>query len=120
MKKRIFAIVIDYLIILFICLIPLFIYAMANAFNVFEALNSVTSFSMLLLILKDLPFKNASIGKRIMKIEIRKENNEVPSICQIILRNITIIIWPIECLLILLKKKRIGDIICNTKVIEKN
>ncbi len=120
MKKRILAMFIDYLIVLLISLIPLFVYAMVNDFNVFEAVNSIISFSMFLLILKDLLYKNASIGKKIMKIEIRKKDNEFPSITTVILRNITVIIWPLECLLILLKKDRIGDIICDTKVIEVN
>ncbi len=120
MKKRIIAMIIDFIIILLICQIPLHIYAMLKDFNIFEATNSVIATVMILTIFKDAVFKNASIGKKIMKIEIRKDDNKIPPISIIILRNITVIIWPLECLLILMRKKRIGDIICNTKIVEIN
>lgn len=118
MKKRIYAIIIDYLIILAICQIPLIIYTMLKDFNIFEALDSKITIVMILTIFKDLTFRNASIGKKIMKIEIRKRDNKVPTITTIIIRNITVAIWPLECILILMKKDRLGDLMCDTKIIE--
>lgn len=119
MKNRIIAMTIDYVIILLICQISLIIYASLKEFNVFEATNSIIATVMILTIFKDVVFKNASIGKKIMKIEIRKEDDKIPPISTVILRNLTVIIWPLECLLIVMRKKRIGDIICGTKVAEK-
>ncbi len=116
MKNRIIAMVIDYIIILLICQISLIIYASLKEFNVFEATNSITALVMILTISKDVVFKNASVGKKIIKIEVRKEDDKIPTLSTIILRNITVIIWPLECMLILMRKKRIGDIICDTKV----
>jgi len=120
MKKRIIAMMIDYIIILVICHIPLIIYIELADFNIFEAIDSMISLVMILVIFKDLIFRNASIGKKIMKLEIRKQDNKIPPIYAIILRNITVSIWPLECILILMNKNRIGDMIFNTKVIEVN
>ena len=115
MRERILALLIDFLIIMSICLIPLIIYSIVTGI---EAMNSYISTVTLLILLKDLPFKNASIGKKIMKIEVRKTNNQIPSIFIIIIRNITVCIWLLECILLLMNKKRIGDWICDTKVVE--
>ena len=120
MKKRISAMIIDYFIILAVSQIPLIIYTIVSDFNIFEALNSVIMIVMILVIFKDFVFRNASIGKKIMKLEIRKSDDKIPSITAIIFRNITVSIWPLECILILMKKTGIGDLICDTKVVEVN
>lgn len=126
MRKRILAMIIDYLIIsLIISLIvhvPLFVYAYISKPEL-DILFDDTLFTfimglcLILILFKDLLFKNKSIGKKIMGIEIRDNNNKIPSFPILIFRNITVIIWPIECLLILLKKNRIGDTIFKTKIV---
>lgn len=122
MRKRIVAMIIDYYIILLIVYIPLFFYVCINKPEP-DILFDDTLFTfimascVILILFKDLLFKNKSIGKKIMGIEIRDNNNKIPSFPILILRNITVIIWPIECLLILLKKNRIGDTIFKTKIV---
>ena len=50
-----------------------------------------------------------SIGKRIMKIKVVDLNGNKASLFNLIIRNITIFIWPVEALLVLLNKERLGD-----------
>lgn len=59
-----------------------------------------------------------SIGKRIMKIKIVNENGNIPNKIQIIIRSITFLIWPVEAFLVLMDKKRLGDRLARTNVIE--
>lgn len=68
--------------------------------------------------LKDFVFKNASIGKKILRMEILTMSNKKPTIMPLVLRNLFVIIWPIEILLILILNRRIGDLVFKTKVVE--
>ncbi len=74
------------------------------------------SIVLLGLVLKDI-FGGRSIGKRIMKIKVVRKSGEKASFLRLILRNISIVIWPIEALLLLIGRGKIGDIIANTKVV---
>ena len=67
-------------------------------------------------ILKDI-IGGRSIGKRVTKIKVVKKTGLKASWPRLILRNITILIWPIEALLLLIGKERIGDFIAETKVV---
>ena len=71
----------------------------------------------LLSMLKDI-FNGASIGKRIVKIKVVDENNQKPSIGKLILRNLTLVIWPLEFYFLLNNKIKIGDRITKTQVVE--
>lgn len=116
-KKRLLAIIIDYYLILFLSSIP-FIILIGNTLKITTfSFNIYISLVMTFLILKDLVFKNASIGKKIMKIEVLKSNNYKPDMLIIILRNSFLIFWPIEAILFFVKGKRLGDIFLNTKVV---
>ena len=74
-----------------------------------------------LVLVKDI--KNGqSKGKKIMRIAVRDLSNpkQIPGKTKLILRNITLILWPIEIILLLLLKKRIGDMISSTCVVYDN
>ena len=74
-----------------------------------------------LVLVKDI--KNGqSKGKKIMRIAVRDLSNpkQIPVKAKLILRNITLILWPIEIILLLLLKRRIGDIISSTCVVYDN
>lgn len=118
--KRILAIAIDFWMFQFLFL-PSF--ALPMAFNLeYIDLNTafnVYMFSVLIgMIIKDTVFKNASLGKKLLKIEIRFINNEIPSTISLIFRNFFLIIFPIEVLFIIINKNRIGDILFETEVVE--
>ncbi|MFD2697935.1 RDD family protein [Mesonia sediminis] len=66
--------------------------------------------------------KGVGPGKWIMGIMVRDENNhtEIPSIGRLFIRNLLIIIWPIEFIALAVSqdKKRLGDKIAKTSVLK--
>lgn len=75
----------------------------------------------ILVLTKDLLFKNQSIGKKIFGIEIVDlKTRKSPKIWQLLVRNIFIIpLLIIEMLMVLFSDRRIGDIVCDTVVLKK-
>ena len=70
------------------------------------------------IVLKDFTFKNASIGKRIFKLEVVKTDGTKLMTVDIIKRNISIIvILPVEIFLIIIDNRRIGDIWAKTSIV---
>ena len=59
-----------------------------NLDNIFYYININLVIFTFLFLLKDLVFRNASIGKRALNLEILKSDNTVPSVSTLILRNI--------------------------------
>jgi elongation factor Tu len=107
--KRSLAFFIDFSIVCFL-------YAIVSFIAPLHDISLIITF--LLLIFKDITFRNASIGKKIMNIEIRGYNNKLPNLTTIILRNVFLILWPIEILIFLIYNKSIGDMIFGTKIID--
>ena len=123
--KRIGAFFIDLIIIAVIYEIPFFILVMIPMFQgamtdslIIQRTLLCTFFGYILFIFKDV-FKNGSLGKRIMKLKIiDSETKENASTGKRILRNITWIISWIEFLVYLAAKKRLGDMLAKTDVVE--
>lgn len=70
---------------------------------------------LIIFLTRDLWFSNGSIGKKLMKIKLVAANN---SIISKILRNITTLLWPLEGIVLLIYKKRIGDMLFRTDVVD--
>lgn len=71
-----------------------------------------------LFIFRDLMFGNASIGKKICRLQVVSViDEEKAKMSQLILRNITCFILPVEVLLILTNNQRLGDMLAKTKVV---
>lgn len=89
-------------------------------FSMFNVFLGILCF-MVLPLVKDLMFKNASIGKLIMGIRVvNADNGDQPSTINLIKRNVLFYFPQIELILFLIKGgKTIGDIISNTIVVEK-
>ena|GEM_PF-2927641 len=68
--------------------------------------------------LKDLFFINASIGKRILNIEVRTNRKGDPKIWILVARNFLFILFPIELILVILTNKSIADRVFKTQLIE--
>lgn len=126
MKKRIYAALID-LILLHILQMGIFLgFAIYTIYNSsFEDKFSdylgliVVIFSFTYLIVKDYVFRNQSIGKKILKIEIVMQSDKsIPSYSTIFIRNITWIFSTLEIIVFIIKGKRFGEIITNTEVRE--
>jgi uncharacterized RDD family membrane protein YckC len=79
----------------------------------------ITAIAMIFIVFRDV-FGGRSIGKRIMKLRVvpTGEGQETASAGALILRNIFVIIWPIEALLLLSGKDRLGDKVAKTRVVE--
>ena len=117
--KRCISVYIDMMITGFISMSIILIILNFNLDNIFYYININLVIFTFLFLLKDLVFRNASIGKRALNLEILKSDNTVPSVSTLILRNIFVFLWPIDAILILANKRKIGDIIFKTKVVEK-
>ena len=120
--KRILAALIDWYILFFgIYGIILFIkYKIFNYFPNYEIYSFFINFIYIVYFLfKDLIFKNASIGKKIAKIEIVMKDNSTPKFYIIILRNIfSLFLFIADYLSILIANIKLGDIVFKTKVID--
>jgi uncharacterized RDD family membrane protein YckC len=77
--------------------------------------------SFFLFLLKD-ALNGKSIGKKIMGLAVRdsRDYNKTPNILILFLRNIFLILWPVELIIIFIDKKnqRLGDIILGATVVE--
>ena len=76
------------------------------------------------LCIRDIIFRNASLGKIIMGLRVVDVDDKKPAITKILLRNITMLIVPfigVEVLALLLSREhfRIGESLSKTKVVEK-
>ncbi len=84
----------------------------------FISVSIYTISTLAFLLLKDAIFKNASIGKRIFKLEIAKKDKTKLTIIDVIKRNIPIVILlPAEVLLLIINNRRIGDIWAKTSIV---
>jgi uncharacterized RDD family membrane protein YckC len=117
--RRTLAFLIDhFLIILFA--IALFIAVLKIESNDFLSAHSIFIFifAILLYFFRDLP-NGTGPGKSIFRLKVVNNNFEKANVKSIMLRNFTLIIWPIEFLIILVSKSglRISDRLCKTKVV---
>lgn len=120
--KRILASLIDWYILYFgIYGIILFIkYKIFYYFPNYEIYKFFVDFIYIIYFLfKDLIFKNASIGKKLVGIKIVTKDNYIPKIYIIVLRNIfDPILFVADFLSILIANIKLGDILFKTKVID--
>ncbi|MGI0518787.1 RDD family protein [Treponema denticola] len=123
-SKRIGAFLIDFIITAMIMNIPFWILVIYPTIKgqqpsdvILRTLIS-TLIAFLYLILRDLPSKG-SIGKRILKLKIiNSETKKLATSKQRFLRNITWLLNWIEIIAYIITKKRIGDRIAKTEVVE--
>ncbi|MBK8882525.1 MAG: RDD family protein [Bacteroidales bacterium] len=126
-KRRIAAIFIDHSVMSFLMVSIIFI-IMGPNFMDEKNQDSMTTIMLLVMIpgfiiyfAKD-SIKGISVGRWIMGIMIRNETDfkTTPSFWKMFIRNLFIIIWPIEFIVLAAgnDKKRIGDIVTKTIVIK--
>ncbi len=121
--RRIVAFLIDFFIIMFVSsflstLIFLIFLIFTEQKSELLILSSYILIGYILLLTKDLIFKNASIGKKILRIQILTDNNEMPKKTIIVFRNVLIFLWPISTALLIICNKKIEDFIFKTKVVD--
>jgi uncharacterized RDD family membrane protein YckC len=125
-KRRIAAFVIDHFVLTFLMVSIIFL-ALGPSFmdennpsKMMTTMLSVMIPGFILYFAKD-SLKGISVGKWTMGIMVRDENNqnEIPSFGRLFLRNLFIIIWPVEFIVLATndQKKRLGDKIAKTVVV---
>lgn len=123
-KRRIVAFLIDHFVMTFLMVTMVFI-AHPNVMNEMSKMRTnmlpIMIFGFVLYFAKD-SIKGISIGKWIMEIMVRDENNQnkIPSFGHLFLRNLFIPIFPIEFIVLATnkQKKRLGDIVAKTVVVK--
>ncbi|HQX04759.1 MAG TPA: RDD family protein [Flavobacterium sp.] len=126
-KRRIAAFMIDHLVMTFLMVSIVFIVLGPNFMDENNPSKMMTTMlfvmipGFILYFAKD-SLKGISVGKWIMGIMVRDENdqNEIPSFGRLFLRNLFIIIWPIEFIVLATneQKKRLGDKVAKTVVVK--
>lgn len=126
-KRRIAAFIIDHFLMTFLIVSVVFI-ALGQTFmgeNDPSKMVTIIMFVMIpgfiLYFSKD-SLKGISVGKWIMGIMVRDENdqNEIPSFGRLFLRNLFITIWPVEFVVLATndQKERLGDKVAKTVVVK--
>lgn len=87
-----------------------------KSFNTFYA---ILAFGMIYYVVKDI-HKGSSPGKKAIGLVVRDSENSgsIPKAHRLIIRNVTIFIWPVEFLLLLFTKRKLGDRLAGTQVIQ--
>lgn len=114
--KRLCAAVIDHIIILQYTTLPYIIISFGIRSQLLHIVSSVLFYFFF--VIKDLLFKNQSIGKKIFNLYVVDKNNDKPHPIILVLRNVLMLLWEIDVFLILLFGYKICDIIFQTKVVE--
>ncbi len=126
-KRRIVAFVIDHFVLTFLMVSIVFLALGPNFMDdnnpgkMTAIMTAVMLPGFVLYFAKD-SIKGVSVGKWIMGIMVRDDNNqnEIPSFGRLFLRNLLIIIWPVEFIVLATndQKKRLGDKIVQTVVVK--
>lgn len=89
----------------------------SNFMKPFETFNIILVIGMIYYLLKDI-YQGRSIGKRVSGIAVRDvdHSNVTPGILRLLIRNITIFLWPIELIILVLTQRRIGDLLARTQI----
>lgn len=125
-KRRIAAFMIDHFVLTFFMVSIVFLSLGPNSIDGNNPSKMTTILSVIILgfmlyFAKD-SIKGISFGKWIMAIMVRDENNhyKIPSFGRLFLRNLFIVIWPVEFIVLATSdlKKRLGDKTAKTIVVK--
>ncbi len=113
-KKRLLALFIDYFIIALAGFIILYLSRLSMPIYLQAVLRS-----LVYMFTKD-SFTGQSIGRRLLNISIiDKSSSEAISPVKALVRNIFLMIWPIEIIVLFVTGKRIGDIVTNSRIVNR-
>jgi uncharacterized RDD family membrane protein YckC len=126
-KRRIVAFMIDHLVLSFLLVFTVFIVLGPNFIDKENPSKMMTTMFAVMLpgfvlyFSKD-SIKGMSLGKWIMGLMVRdeKNTNEIPSFGRLFLRNLFVVIWPIEFIVLATsdQKRRLGDKVAKTIVVK--
>ena len=113
--KRILAFIVDYFTLIIFFIIMSFIPVNDIDFKMLLVYSLFLCLGITFLYTKDV--FGRSLGKKIMGIKIVRVDGKKPSIGRLLLRNITISIWPVEAIIVLLGYEKLGDRLAKTRLI---
>ncbi|MBQ6884110.1 MAG: RDD family protein [Clostridia bacterium] len=116
--KRLLAAFIDFLFMCYIASVTVLILTFGKMEQDYESMCISLVVVFLYALIKDIVFKDASIGKKVMKIMLVPADGKNISFIKHIKRNLTIVLAPLELFLIWSDNRRIGDIWAKTAVVE--
>ena len=117
-NKRISADLIDYGIVCVLFTIAGFIVFMIDGYYaIWDWYYPLLFVTMIIFLCKDI-VKGQSIGKRFNKLKVVDKYGNTPNPFKLIIRNITVVIWPLEVYFTITEKKRLGDRLAGTDVME--
>ena len=128
-KRRIAAFFIDHFVMTFLIVVLVLLVMGTNIMETNNFGNMATKMSLSMLFGFFLYFakdsvKGVSFGKWTMGIMVRNENNpnQIPSFGRLLIRNLLLIIWPIEFIILAASKnkKRLGDEFAKTIVVRNS
>lgn len=114
-QKRILAFVLDLVIIMVLGIVFEIITGLFISDYYWKA--AISSLPFAYLLTKD-SFTGRSLGRKSMKITIVNNDGIVAGPWKDFIRNVFIILWPVELLVLIGCNRRIGDMITHTKVID--
>ena len=118
--KRIVSFLI-YLVICGICfgggIILLAVFSTDSGELLRKEINVIMLFADLLFIMKDA--LHISVGKRLLKLQIVAEDGSKADWRACVIRNLFLLFWPIEGIVLLASGRRIGDYVAKTNVVMK-
>ncbi|WMJ72043.1 cytochrome c oxidase assembly factor Coa1 family protein [Cytophagaceae bacterium ABcell3] len=125
-KRRFLALLIDHFTITFFIVAASFMFTEQGQFDndninkTYGTLTFIFSIGLLFYFAKD-SLKGISFGKWVLGIMVRRENDPLlaPSTIKLFVRNLMIVLWPVELLVLAFskEKKRIGDKLAGTIVL---
>jgi uncharacterized RDD family membrane protein YckC len=116
-KQRLIAILIDYVIVVVLYLVAECISMVFSSEYIYVAFHSLP---FVYLLCRD-SFTGKSIGRYVAKISVvDKTSRETISPMKAFIRNLFLLVWPIELIVLLFKGERIGDLITNSTVVMEN
>ena len=118
--KRIVSFLID-LVICGICfgggIILLAVFSTDSGELLRKEINVIMLFADLLFIMKYA--LHISVGKRLLKLQIVAEDGSKADLRACVIRNLFLLFWPIEGIVLLASGRRIGDYVAKTNVVMK-
>ena len=117
--RRFAAMAIDYVVMLFVSMMLVALVTLGSLEVNGLSLCAFFGSYILMVIFKDLIFKNQSVGKRIVKLKIVSVlPDKKIKVGTLILRSIPMVLFPIEFFLIIGNYNRLGDLLANTSVVD--
>ena len=114
--KRFLAYLID-AIIIGVLVYVIAVFALGMDFMTAGFILSIINFALFLF--RDLVFNGQSLGKKVLGYKVANLDGTQPSTVSLILRNISLFSFLalVDCILVLIGKDRIGDMISKTKLV---